>query len=72
MKHHDCKFEKALVPHCVHLAVGVATLVLAAKTLCKLHHIHRALKDFRRGEEELEKASPALAHHHEEKAEKKK
>ena len=43
MKHHDCKFEKALVPHCVHLAVGVATLVLAAKTLCKLHHIHRAL-----------------------------
>ncbi len=51
-----CKFEEELprmIPHCLHLMVGVATLVVASKALHKLCHIHKGLKEIREGHKEI-------------------
>lgn len=41
--------------HIVHCAISIATLVMTAKILHKVCHLRAALRDFKKGEEELEK-----------------
>lgn len=67
-----CKAEE-LIPHIVHVALEVATVVLLSEALHKLCKIHHGVKKIREGHElEREGRAEILGREHEKKEEKKK
>lgn len=55
MSHKECEKVRELVPHVVHCALSIATLVVSCKVLHKVCHLRKALRDFKKAEEELKK-----------------
>lgn len=56
MTHKECERLREFAPHIVHCAISIATLVMTAKILHKVCHLRAALRDFKKGEKEIEKA----------------
>lgn len=52
-----CRFADELprmIPHCLHIMIGVATLVIACESLKRIAHIHKGLRDICEAHKQLE------------------